>query len=77
MQKPPEPQENLLQAIRDGAKRHKEWKLWRIEQLYKTIQESQEEIVKLETEIVSIEIAEKSVEKITRETTLHTSMEVE
>lgn len=67
MIKPPEPNENLLQAIRDNVSRHRTFKQWRIEQLYLTIQESQDEINKLEHELVALEIAERASVPVTKD----------
>lgn len=67
MIKPPEPNENLLQAIRDNTARHITFKEWCIEQHYKTIAESQEEINKLEHELVALNIAHRASVPVTKD----------
>lgn len=67
MIKPPEPNENLLQAIRDNVQRHITFKEWRISEHYKTIAESQEEINRLEHELVALNIAYNASVPVTKD----------
>ncbi len=75
--RPPEPQENLLQAIRDNAERHKKFWEYRIQQLYRTIRESQDEINEIIHKRVALEISESAVQLVTREPIAFTSSNME
>lgn len=70
--RPSEPQENLLQAVRDNGARHIEFWDWRIAQLMKTIRESQDEINELTHKKIALQISLASITDVTRETRMDT-----